>query len=393
MNTVREIGHALLMALGMMWQTGWTLVLGFTISSLLQTIVPADRMRQALGQGGPKDIAVATALGAASSSCSYAAAAIMRTLFKKGAALGTALAFLFSSTNLVLELGIILYVLMGWQFMAGEWIGGVVLVIIMSLLLKAVYPTTLIEAARHHEDKGSGHHHMSMTVEGATWWDRLRNPETRIRVAQNFAMEWSMLYKDLLIGFLVGGFLAAFVPDAWWRAMFLQDASPWVKVPFDVLIGPVVACLTFVCSIGNVPLAAVLWAGGASFGGVLAFLYADLLVLPLLDVYRRYFGWRMAAFMAGLFFVTMALSALIMDLAFTALGLVPSHETDVRQQLTHFSVNYTFWLDLVFGALAVYFFWTNHRNPMDHGHHAGHDPAKHGEAEHSGRHGAATAQA
>ncbi|WP_237480707.1 permease [Lichenibacterium dinghuense] len=370
MNILHQIGHALMMSLGMMWQTGWTLVLGFTISSLLQTVVPAEKMREALGRGGPGDIAAATALGAASSSCSYAAAAIMRTLFKKGAALSTSLAFLFASTNLVLELGIILYVLLGWQFMVGEWIGGVVLVVVMSLLLKLVYPKDLVEEARRHEEPGSGHHHMSMTVKGDAWWERLTNPKTRIRVAQNFAMEWSMLYKDLLIGFLVGGFLAAFVPDAWWKAMFLQDASPWIKVPFDVLIGPVVACLTFVCSIGNVPLAAVLWAGGASFGGVLSFLYADLLVLPLLDVYRRYFGWRMAAFMAGLFFVTMAVSALLMDLAFDGLGLVPSHATDVRAQLTHFALNYTFWLDLAFGALAVYLFWVNGQHPMDHGHHA-----------------------
>ena len=370
MPFLTQVGHALLMTVGMMWQTGWTLVLGFTISSLLQTVVPAEKMRAALGGGGPKDVAAATALGAASSSCSYASAAIMRTLFKKGAALSTSLAFMFSSTNLVLELGIILYVLMGWQFMAGEWIGGIVLVTVMSLLLRLVYPKALIEEARRHEEAGSGHHHMSMTVEGDTWWERLRNPKTRVRVAQNFAMEWSMLYKDLLIGFVVGGLLAAFVPDAWWKAMFLQDASPWIKVPFDALIGPVVACLTFVCSIGNVPLAAVLWAGGASFGGVLAFLYADLLVLPLLDVYRRYFGWRMAAFIAVLFFVTMAVSALVLDLAFSALGLVPSHDTDVRAQLTDFSLNYTFWLDLAFGALALYLFWLNGRHPVNHGHHA-----------------------
>ncbi|WP_237482759.1 permease [Lichenibacterium dinghuense] len=380
MSYLHQIGHALLMSLGMMWQTGWTLVLGFTVSALLQTVVPADKMREALGRGGAKDIAAATALGAASSSCSYASAAIMRTLFKKGAALSTSLAFMFASTNLVLELGIILYVLMGWQFTAGEWIGGVVLVAVMSLLLKLVYPEALIEEARRHEEAGSGHHHMSMTVEGDTWWERLRKPETRVRIAQNFAMEWSMLWKDLLIGFAVGGFLAAFVPDAWWKAMFLQDASPWIKVPFDGLIGPVVACLTFVCSIGNVPLAAVLWAGGASFGGVLAFLYADLLVLPLLDVYRRYFGWRMAAFMAGLFFATMALSAVVMDLAFTALGLVPSHDVDVRARLTTFSLNYTFWLDLAFGALAVYLFWVNRQHPMDHGHqgHQGHDASRDG---------------
>ena len=254
----------------------------------------------------------------------------MRTLFKKGAALVNALAFLFASTNLVLELGIILYVLLGWQFMAGEWIGGVVLVAVMSVLVKLTYPTKLAEAARTHEEAAGGHQHMSMTVEGATWWERIRKPEARVRVAQNFAMEWSMLWKDLAIGFLVGGFIAAFVPDAFWKALFLTDASPWLKVPMNALIGPIVAVLTFVCSIGNVPLAAVLWAGGASFGGVLAFLYADLIVLPLLDVYRRYFGWRFAAYIATIFFVTMVVSAVVVDLAFTALGWVPSHDTDVR---------------------------------------------------------------
>jgi hypothetical protein len=183
-------------------------------------------------------------------------------------------------------------------------------------------------------------------------------------------MEWSMLWKDLAIGFLIGGFLAAFVPNEFWKALFLTDASPWLKIPLNALIGPLIAVMTFVCAIGNVPLAAVLWAGGASFGGVLAFLYADLIVIPLLDVYRRYFGWRMAAYMAAIFFVTMAISALVMDLAFVAAGLVPSHDSDVRQQLSHFSLNYTFWLNLVFGALALYWFWISHRHPMRHKAHA-----------------------
>ncbi len=369
---IGRLGHGLMMALGMVWQTGWTLVLGFTISSLLQAIVPAEAIGRALGRGGPKEIAVATLAGAASSSCSYASAAIMRTLFKKGAALVNALAFLFASTNLVLELGIILFVLMGWQFMAGEWIGGIVLVVVMSLLVRLTYPKVLAEAARTHEESGSGHDHMSMTVDGPTWQTRLLNPATRIRVAQNFAMEWSMLWKDLGVGFLVGGIIAAFVPDAFWQALFLTDASPWVRIPLNVLLGPIVACLTFVCSIGNVPLAAVLWAGGAGFGGVLAFLYADLIVLPLLDAYRRYFGWRMAAYIGAVFYVTMVIAALVMDLAFTALGWIPPHETNIRARLATFSLDYTFWLDLLFGALALYLFWFAHRNPMSHGPHHAH---------------------
>ncbi len=388
---LEKVGQALLMAVGMAWQTGWTLVLGFAISALLQTVVSTGEMKRAFGRSGPKEIALAALAGAASSSCSYASAAIMRTLFKKGAALITALAFLFASTNLVLELGIILYVLMGWQFMAGEWIGGLVLIVVMSLLVRLTDPTRLVEEARTHEEAAGGHHHMSMTVEGETLGRRLTNPQTRIRMAQNFTMEWSMLWKDLAIGFLVGGVLSAFVPDTVWKALFLTDASPWLKIPLNALLGPLIAVATFVCSIGNVPLAAVLWGGGASFGGVLAFLYADLIVLPLLDTYRRYFGWRMAAYIAAVFYATMVVASLIMDITFTGLGLVPDHTMDVRAHITHFSLNYTFWLNLVFGALGAYLWWVSRKHPMQHhgdgGHdHAGHDPA-HGGSEHAHQHG------
>ncbi len=394
------IGQALLMALGMFWQTGWSLVLGFAISSVLQAVVSTEQMRRAFGRPGVREIATAMLAGAASSSCSYASAAIMRTLFKKGAALAPALAFLFSSTNLVLELGIILYLLLGWQFALGEWVGGVLLVAIMSLLVRLTYPRDLVEAARRHPEEGKGHEHHTMAAEGATWRDRLANPKTPVLVAQNFAMEWSMLWKDLALGFVIAGFLAAFVPQGFWKALFLSGHSPWVQIPVDALLGPLVAIVTFVCSIGNVPLAAVLWAGGASFGGVLAFLYADLVVLPLLDVYRRYFGWRMAAYLGAILFVTMATSAFVMDLAFTLLGIVPATAPDVRTRMTEFSLNYTFWLNLLFGAVAAYLFWVSHRNPMHHdhgGHHGDHDREEHhgheehdGHREHGGRHAAAS---
>ena len=289
-----EVGRALVMAAGMFWQTGWSLVLGFAVSGLLQAIVPADQMRRALGRAGPREIGIATLAGAASSSCSYASAAIMRTLFKKGASFVASIAFLFASTNLVLELGIILYLLLGWQFMLAEWIGGLVLIAVLSLLVKATLPAGLTEEARNHKEQGGGHEHMSMTVEGGTWRERLGSRDTPVRVAQNFAMDWRMLWKDLAAGFLIGGFLTVFVPDSVWQGLFLTHASPWVRVPVNALIGPIVAMLTFVCSIGNVPLAAVLWGGGASFGGVVAFLFADLIVLPLLDIYRRTMagGWR-----------------------------------------------------------------------------------------------------
>lgn len=361
---IDRIGQALLMAAGMVWQTGWSLVLGFVISALLQAVVPADQMRRALGRGGVREIALATVTGAASSSCSYASAAIMRTLFKKGAALVASLAFLFASTNLVLELGIILYLLLGWQFMAAEWVGGLVLIAIMSMLVKLTLPRRLADGARHHEEQGGGHEHMSMTVEGGSWRERLLQRETSVRVAQNFAMEWRMLWRDLAAGFLIGGVLTVFVPHGVWQALFLSDAPAWLRVPANALIGPIVAMLTFVCSIGNVPLAAVLWSGGASFGGVVAFLFADLIVLPLLDIYRRYFGWRMAAYMGVVFYATMASAALIVDLSFGWAGIVPPRAVNIQAKVTHFSLNYTFWLNLVALVVAAWLFFQNRRHPM-----------------------------
>ncbi len=376
-HVIHQIGQALLLSAGMFWNVGWSLVLGFTLSGLIQAVVSQERMRQAFGHSGLREVALATAFGAASSSCSYASAAVSRTLFKRGAALVPALAFLFSSTNLVVELGIILYLLLGWQFTAAEWIGGVVLVAIMAALVHLTYPAALVEAARTHEEAGSGHEHSAMPVEGDTLWAKLRNPGLLARVAQTFVMDASMLWKDIAIGFLVAGFLGVFVPDGWWAALFLKGASPWIQMPANAVIGPLVAVFSFVCSIGNVPLAAVLWASGISFGGVLAFLYADLIVLPLLDVYRRYYGWRMAVYIGAVFFATMVLSGLLMDLAFTALGLVPVPNHDIRAEVTHFSLNYTFWLNLVFGALAAYLVVQAKRHPMDHAHihTTGHDMA------------------
>jgi len=367
------------MAFGMFWKTGWSLVLGFLISAVLQAVVSKSRMQSALGKDGPKEIALATALGAASSSCSYASAAISRTLFKKGAALIPSLAFQFASTNLVVELGLVLLILMGWQFMAAEWIGGIVLVIVMTLLVRLTYPAKLVEEARRHPETGGGHRHEEESAaEDGGFWQKLRRPETRAAIAQNFVMDWKMLWKDLAIGFLVAGALSAFVPDQVWHRIFLLDAPAWLQLPANALTGPLVAVLTFVCSIGNVPMAAVLWASGVSFGGVLAFLYADLIVLPLLDVYRRYYGWKMAAYIAGVFFATMVIAAIVMDAAFTGLGLVPERDPGVRAQMETFALDYTFWLNLAFGALALWLFRVAALTPMAAAHHCEHHGGSHG---------------
>ena len=375
-HIIHQLEQALLLSSGMVWDVGWSLVLGFAVSGLIQVLVSQERMRNALGRDGLREVALATLFGAASSSCSYASAAVSRTLFKRGAALVPSLAFLFSSTNLVIELGIVLYLLLGWQFTLAEWAGGVVLVAIMAVLVRLTYPNQLVEAARTHEEPGAGHQHAAMPVGGDTLWAKLRNPELPVRVAQTFVMDVSMLWKDLVLGFLIAGLLGAFVPDHWWAALFLKGASPWVQAPANALLGPLVAAASFVCSIGNVPLAAILWSSGISFGGVLAFLYADLIVLPLLDVYRRYYGWKMAAYIAAVFYATMVLAGLLMDLAFSAFGAVPANHAGIRAQVTHFSLDHTFWLDLAFGALAIGFLVISRKHPM-HMHHGNTEADRH----------------
>ncbi len=365
-----KVGEALLLALGMMWQVGWSLVLGFTLSGLVQAVVSKTQMQRLLGRDGLREIAIATGFGAASSSCSYASAAMSKTLFKKGAALIPSLAFLFSSTNLVIELGIILWLLMGWQFTAAEWIGGIVLVAIMTVLVKLTYPKALVEEARAHVDETGGHDHGSAEGDGRTIVQRLRDPAVRVYVAQNAAMDFSMLWKDLFGGFLIAGALGAFVPDGAWKTLFLNGAAPGVQLVGNAIIGPLIAIVSFVCSIGNVPMAAILWASGISFGGVLAFLYADLIVLPLLDIYRKYYGWKMMLYIFGVFFATMVLSAIVMDLAFSALHAVPKPNPHIRHDLTMFAFNYTFYLNVAFGALALYLWRVNQKHPMEHGLHA-----------------------
>ncbi len=368
---MNKILEALTIAAGMAWQVGWSLVLGFAISAILQAIVSQNAMQRAIGRGGARQILLATAAGAASSSCSYASAAISRTLFARGAALVPALAFVFASTNLVAELGLVLYLLLGWQFVAGEWAGGFVLIFLLTVIIRLTYPARLVEAARARAAQGIGHADEAATAPGSVW-QKLASRQTWIVVAQSFVMDFSMLWKDLVLGFLIAGALSAFVPHGVWQAVFVQGRSPWVVVPADAVVGPVVAALSFVCSIGNVPMAAVLWGAGVSFGGVLAFLYADLIVLPLLDVYRRYYGWRMAAYIAAVFYATMVCAAVIVDLVFRVLGWLPQARPDVRGEVTHFALDHTFWLNLAAVLVAGGFVVLARRAPVRAAHCAHH---------------------
>jgi uncharacterized membrane protein YraQ (UPF0718 family) len=369
MNFLSNVGMALFMSLGMLWQVGWSLALGFTISAIIQAVVSGEQIQKKFGKSGFREVAMATGFGAISSSCSYAAASTSRSLFKKGASFISSMAFLFSSTNLVIELGIILYLLMGWQFAVAEWIGGLVLIAIMSLIVRVTYPKKLIEDARTHKEVMAGHDHHEMKSDATgTFWQKIKKKEVRIAIARNFNMEWSMLRRDIIGGFLIAGFVAIFVPLSVWHIIFLTGASPLVRVLAGAVIGPLIAIVTFVCSIGNVPLAAILWSQGMNFAGVLSFLYADLIVIPLLSVYKKYYGWKMMWYMLAIFFSTMLATGLIMYVPFAIFHQIPNPSINIQSQLTNFSFNYTFWLNLIFASLVLYFAYLNWKNPMTHGH-------------------------
>jgi uncharacterized protein len=335
LNTIRAgLEDAFLMA----WQVWWALVLGFTISAIVQAWVPRERIESALSGDGAGPVARATALGAASSSCSYAAVAIAKSLFQKGASTASALAFQFASTNLVWELGLVLWVLIGWQFALAEYAGGIVMIGLMVALLRLFVSPRLEERAREHAraaDTGHQHHAVG---ERMTWRERLTSAAAWSDVAHNFRGDWQMLWKEIAIGFVLAGF-AAQLGDGFFNGLFLEGSPAAVQAVWGAIIGPLIAVLSFVCSVGNVPLAAVLWTGGISFAGVMAFIFADLIVLPIIAIYRKYYGTAYALRITALMFTTMVLAALAVDVAFGALGLIPHGARPTR--------------DDVFGSIAI----------------------------------------
>jgi uncharacterized membrane protein YraQ (UPF0718 family) len=312
------IEQSLLMA----YEVWWALVLGFAISAVVQAWVPRERVQGALSGSGFMPLAKATGLGAASSSCSYAAIAIARSLFAKGASAATALAFQFASTNLVWELGLVLWVLIGWQFTLAEFVGGIVLIVLMAVLLRVfVSPRLESEARKHAQEAAPGHEHQS-AASSMPMRERIRSAEAWSDVAGNFRGDWQMLWKEISLGFLLAGFIGL-LGDDFFNALFIQDAPSLVRTIENVLVGPVIAILSFVCSVGNVPLAAVLWSGGISFAGVIAFIFADLIVIPIVLAYIKYYGVSFALRITVLMFVTMVLAALVVDALFSGFGVIP----------------------------------------------------------------------
>ncbi|WP_435834617.1 permease [Streptomyces abikoensis] len=340
----------------MTWEITWALVLGFALSAVVQAVVRRAAVVSLLGDDRPRTLAVAAGLGVASSSCSYAAVALARSLFVKGAHFTAAMAFEIASTNLVVELGVILALLMGWQFTAAEFLGGPVMIAVLAVLFRLLLREPLLRRAREQAERGvagsmEGHAAMDMSVGGeGSFLRRLLSREGFTATSHVFVMEWAAILRDLVLGLFVAGAIAAWVPDSFWRAFFFEGHPLLAKV-WGPLVGPLVALVSFVCSIGNVPLAVVLWKGGISFGGVVAFVFADLLILPILAIYRKYYGGRTALFLLGTFYVAMVIAGYVVETVFGGLGLIPD-QAAAKVPMAGVSWNYTTYLNIAFLALA-----------------------------------------
>ncbi len=364
-DVLQLLWHGLRDAFLMAWEVWWALVLGFAISAIVQAWVPRERVERALSASGPRPIALATGLGAASSSCSYAAIAIAKSLFQKGASAASALTFQFASTNLVWELGLVLWVLIGWQFTLAEYIGGIVMILLMTTMLRLFVSRDVEARARAHARAADTGHRHHMAGEQLSWRERLTSAAGWSDVAHNFRGDWQMLWKEITVGFLLAGFVAQ-LGNGVLESLFLKNAPPpWPTIE-NVIVGPIIAVLAFVCSVGNVPLAAVLWSGGISFAGVLAFLFADLIVLPIIAIYRKYYGSAFAARITGLMFATMTLAALIVDALFSSGGLIPAIRPTRADIFPSIQVDYKLFLNaLGLGIFAVLFWLTVRRGATD----------------------------
>jgi uncharacterized protein len=356
-EAAHAVEHALALAGSMTWEILWALILGFALSAVVQAVVRRSTIVALLGDDRPRTLAIAAGLGAASSSCSYAAVALARSLFRKGANFTAAMAFEIGSTNLVVELGIILALLLGWQFTAAEFVGGPLMIVALAVLFRLFVRARLVDAARAQADRGlagsmEGHAAMDMSVQrDGSFWQRLLSREGFTSVAHVFVMEWAAILRDLVIGLLIAGAIAAWVPESFWQHFFFAD-HPVLSTLWGPIVGPIVAIVSFVCSIGNVPLAAVLWNGGISFGGVVAFIFADLLILPILNIYRKYYGTKMMLTLLGTFYAAMVAAGYLVELSFGATGLIPSQRNAMVME-SGLSWNYTTWLNIAFLALAA----------------------------------------
>jgi len=393
---VEGIVESLRIGVGFLWTGAWAIIMGLVVTSLVQVYVSKDRMARVLGDENLTGLTKATLFGAASSGCSFGAVAIGKGLFKKGAHTVNFLAFMFASTNLIVELGLMILILLGWEFLVAELLGGLVLIVVMAGIVHLTLPEALFDEVRtelnqrDHEhgitedptcgmegrkehtivtdggerlrfcSEGCLESYRQQTVSSGNWRDELRSWGGWYKLGNQYRKEWSMLWTDVVAGFLISGFVIVFVPQWVWNRLFLQGDGLLVTAE-NAVMGVAIAVISFVGSMGNVPFAVALWGGGVSFAGVIAFVYADLITVPVLNVYRKYYGWSVMLYILGVFFVTMAFTGFLMELLFDAIGIVPNlagGQTATEQ--TYFAVDYTFYLNLVaFGVsgFLLYVYW------------------------------------
>ena len=360
-TVLRNVGGSLRESFFMFWDTLWALILGFTLSGAVQAFVPREALRAKLGDHRPAAVTRASAVGALSSSCPYAASAMAKSLFAKGADFVSSMIFMFASTNLVIELGIVLVVLIGWQFVAAEYVGGIIMIVLLALLGGIFLTGRLVTAARAKVNAERSHSHQGHGADDREqpWQGAVRSRAGWADAATYTVADLTMLRREMIIGFLGAGFLAVLVPTAFWHAFFVSGHGLWTSIE-NAVVGPFIALISFVCSIGNVPLAAALWKGGISFGGVISFIFADLIALPLVLIYRKFYGGRLALRMLAVFWAVMAAAGLVTELIFKAAGLVPARRP-VQIVSEHLTWNYTTVLNIIFVLVfaALYYIYRN----------------------------------
>lgn len=362
-NFIQLYGESAKTALGFFWKAGWAFVLGYFVSGMIQAFVPKGKLTKYMGDADLKSISLSTFFGAASSSCSFAALAAARALIKKGAHFIAGVAFMFASTNLVIELGILILIFLGWQYLAAEIIGGLILIAISSFLIKITYPKSWMEAAREKVESEGGD-----LEDDFDWKKRIKSKEGWQLVGHKFVNDWKMAWEDILIGFTIAGFVAVLVPDSFWSALFLADAQhlpAWLVAIENALIAPFVAASTFIGSMGNIPLATVLNENGVLFAGIMGFIYSDLMVPPLVHINAKYYGWRVALYIAGIMYISIVLTALILNGLFSTFGIVPE-SARVVSEITQFKIDYTFWMNIVFTFIAGVLLWLNKKYLQNH---------------------------
>lgn len=357
-------GEAAKTGLGFFWKAGWAFVLGYFVSGMIQAFVPKDRLTRHLGRANFRSISLATVFGAASSSCSFAALAAARSLVLKGAHFVAAVAFMFASTNLVIELGILILIFLGWQFLAAEIVGGVLLIAISSLLIRFFYPKQWFKDARGKVEEA-----VDEKEENFDWRKRIRSRMGWHLVGHKFVMDWKMVWEEILIGFTIAGFMAVFVPRTVWAKIFLSDVAEsfphWLVTLENAMVAPFVAALTFIGSMGNIPLATVLNTNGVLFAGIMGFIYSDLMVPPLVAINAKYYGRRVALYIAGIMYVSIVLTALTLHYAFWALGITPESAKHVAE-VAQFTLDYTFWMNVIFAGVAAWAVWLHRKHMRKH---------------------------